>query len=227
MVARRERASLFCARVALDAPCARSRSTSSFRRHVQTPRRLSYRSARPSRSRRPVDPVRTRALKNNMLSLLRPTRESTSSPPTHYRNQEQLDCVATYDVRPSFAPERHWRLRRNGSTYSLESWKSARSVGSQAGEHDTEHRAVPFPSELATLVRDIWLNAILESHYPAFTSVAQMVTTITSVATRDDSLLLRAEVWSPDADLPPALASRRRRPDIQPRSRGFQRRRGA
>ena len=117
--------------------------------------------------------------------------------------EQTLDCVVTYDVRPSFAPERHWCLRRNGSTYSLESWKSGRSVGSQAGAHDTEHRAVPFPSELATLVREIWLNAILESHYPRFYLGGADGDDYYFGATRDDSLLLRAEVWSPDADLPP------------------------
>jgi hypothetical protein len=117
--------------------------------------------------------------------------------------QQTLDCAATFDVRPSFAPERHWRLRRNGSTYSLESWKSARSGGSQAGAHDAEHRTVPFPFELATLVREIWLNAILESHYPRLYLGGADGDDYYFGATRDDSLLLRAEVWSPDADLPP------------------------
>ena len=118
-------------------------------------------------------------------------------------SQQTLDCVVTYDVRPSFAPQRHWCLRRSGATYTLDSWELPPSVGAEAGSHPAEHRTVSFPSEVATLVRQIWLNAILESHYPRFFLAGADGDDYYFGATRDDSLLLRAEVWSPDADLPP------------------------
>src|SRR5205807_2536346 len=45
------------------------------------------------------------------------------TPSALFDSQQTLDCVVTYDVRPSFAPQRHWCLRRSGATYTLDSWE--------------------------------------------------------------------------------------------------------
>lgn len=114
--------------------------------------------------------------------------------------QRSPNCIVTYDVRPAFTRERHWCLQQTGSSYTLDSWESP--AGTDVKE--PEHRTVSLPADVAKMVRDIWLNAILEAHYPRFLLQGADGDTHYFGAMRDDSrLLLRAEAWSPEADFPP------------------------
>jgi len=111
-------------------------------------------------------------------------------------------CVVTFDAFPSFFQDEHWCLLQSGQRYLVKAWKSAGS--SPDGKHaSAEHRQAELPADIVVLVREIWLNAILEAHYPRLYIAGLDGTIFYFGAKRSDSELLGAQAWSPEADSPP------------------------
>jgi hypothetical protein len=105
-----------------------------------------------------------------------------------------LDCVAGYAAAPSFAPPEGWCLTSEKGEYLLESWK---------GEPPVHGKRVPIDNDLAGLIQDIWVNALLDTHYPRADSTGTDGTSdFFHVRTR--GLYLQGQTWSPSGDRPPA-----------------------
>jgi hypothetical protein len=114
------------------------------------------------------------------------------------------DCLASYEVRPSFRPTQQWCLVQDGPRYFISSWESRDADANAATSKGSARLKVELPSDLAILVREIWLNAILEARYPRFLLAGLDGETHYFGAVRYQSReILGAEVWSPTTDLPP------------------------
>jgi hypothetical protein len=88
----------------------------------------------------------------------------TPGPPTVV--SELQGCLASYEVRPSFKPTQQWCLRQDGGRYLLGSLESRDANTIEANE--ASRSEVELPADVAWLIREIWLNAILEAHCPRF-----------------------------------------------------------
>jgi hypothetical protein len=114
------------------------------------------------------------------------------------------DCLASYEVRPSFKPTQQWCLVEDGSAYFISSRESRDADATAATPKDSARLKVELPSDLAILIREIWLNAILEARYPRFPLGGADGEDHYFGAMRYHSReILRAEVWSPSSNLPP------------------------
>ena len=114
------------------------------------------------------------------------------------------DCMVSYEVRRSFEPTQQWCLVQDGARYFIISWESRDTDANAATNKDRARLKVELPSDLVILVREIWLNAILEAHYPRLILAGADGEIHYFGAMRYHSReTLRAEVWSPISDLPP------------------------
>ena len=114
-----------------------------------------------------------------------------------------MTCVAAFEVSPSFRPTRHWCLSRREGGYSLASWETHDPTPAILNV-PPDALSVVIPNDIGALLQDIWLNAILDARYPRFYLAGADGDTYYFGATRaHDQEMLWAEVWSPEADLPP------------------------
>ena len=111
------------------------------------------------------------------------------------------DCAVAYAAEPSFAPSEGWCLTGGKDGYHLKFWKDA---APQQNKHSEATKTVVLvDKQLADLVQEIWINALLDTHYPrAYAGGLDGTTYYFQVRSQD--LDLRGQTWSPSADRPPA-----------------------
>lgn len=116
--------------------------------------------------------------------------------------QEDSDdvCILTYKVVPSFALSSEWCIYPTGSGHVIRVQGAAESPSADA-PHD--YVEVEIPDEIVAVVREVWVNAILEARYPRTVSRG-MDGAVHKFGARIVSCgLCLAETWSPHVDLPP------------------------
>ena len=114
-----------------------------------------------------------------------------------------MECAVAWEVFPSFEATKHWCLIRNSGGYNLNSWET-----DESGTHTTSklnpRLSISVPLDIGDLLKEIWLNAVLESRYSRFYLGGTDGEVYYFGATRArDRDMLWAEVQSPEADLPP------------------------
>jgi hypothetical protein len=115
------------------------------------------------------------------------------------------DCLLTYTVHPSFEASARWCLSSRDGRYTLRSWVSGSPDYSGARGDFGDEVAVDIQDEVAEALQEIWINALLEAHYPRFYPRGTDGTLYYFGAKVDKvGLDLHASTWSPDGDLPPA-----------------------
>jgi len=109
------------------------------------------------------------------------------------------DCAATYTVESSLSPASGWCLTRIKDGYRLEAWTDRCSVANT----QCDSVVVPIDKEIAELMQDIWINALLDTHYPrAYSGGLDGTTYFFQV--HSQGLYLRGQTWSPEGERPPA-----------------------
>jgi hypothetical protein len=111
------------------------------------------------------------------------------------------ECLAGYTAAPSFTPSEGWCLTRGKDGYVLDFWKdppAQQNTHSQGGKG-----TVPVDEDLAVLAQGIWINALLDTHYPSAFSAGLDGTTY-YFHLHAQGLYLRGQTWSPSGERPPA-----------------------
>jgi hypothetical protein len=119
--------------------------------------------------------------------------------PFDFPNIVLADCAATYTVAPSLGTASGWCLTRIKDGYRLEAWTDRCPV---ADTH-CDSVVVPIDKEIAELLQDIWINALLDTHYPRAYSDG-LDGTMYFFQVHSQGLYLRGQTWSPEGERPPA-----------------------
>jgi hypothetical protein len=111
------------------------------------------------------------------------------------------DCAATYTAVPSVTEAEGWCLSRSKDRYRLESWTDHSPQPNTRS--DSQKTIVAIDKDIAELVQDIWVNALLDTHYPrAYSDGLDGTMYFFQVDTQ--GLYLRGQTWSPEGERPPA-----------------------
>jgi hypothetical protein len=114
------------------------------------------------------------------------------------------DCAATYKYEPTFRPTEEWCLARVERRWLIRSTGSPKSNDTGVINPNAKQAEREIGEEVASLVHEIWLNAILEARYSRILVLGADGETHEFGARRYlSAFLLRAEVWSPSHDNPP------------------------
>ena len=119
--------------------------------------------------------------------------------PLDFPNIVLADCAATYTVESPVSTAQGWCLTRVKDGYRLEAWTDRCAV---ANTH-CDSVVVSINKEIAELLQDIWINALLDTHYPRAYSDG-LDGTMYFFQVHDQGLYLRGQAWSPSGERPPA-----------------------
>lgn len=114
------------------------------------------------------------------------------------------DCVAGYEIRPSHERFGGWCLLELEGRWVLRSYVADRALEESPKTLFVANPDVVLDAETAAAIRAVWINAILDSRYPRFSMSGPGGQIHVFRAHRyEDYEPLWAQVWSPEADLPP------------------------
>jgi hypothetical protein len=111
------------------------------------------------------------------------------------------DCLASFRILPSFTPPEGWCLLLTKDGYRVETWKTTQTSGNAPSE--VAEASVPVDKGIADLIQEIWINVLLDTHYPRAYSDG-LDGTYYSFQSRSRGLDMRARTWSPSGERPPA-----------------------
>jgi hypothetical protein len=117
-------------------------------------------------------------------------------------------CVAGFAVNSAFSDSdaQHWCLRisDDSKSYSIVAW-SAPQDGPDGLEYFPPSRpGTSVTPEIAQLIREIWINALLQARFPRFNNIGLDGVSFEFYAKRFISnQMLGGSTWSPYLDLPP------------------------
>jgi hypothetical protein len=117
-------------------------------------------------------------------------------------NQKPPYYIAEFAAHPSFSESYGWRIYRRGQEYVLRSENLPRR---QEGKTPFDARLIELeiPGELASLVYEIWANALLEVRYTRIGHLGLDGTTYTFSTFLRGIGFLNGSTWSPEDNLPP------------------------
>jgi hypothetical protein len=114
------------------------------------------------------------------------------------------DCVAGYEIQPSFEPFGGWCLLESDGRWILRSYVADKALDDGPRFQFVANPDVVLDAATAAAIRAVWLNAILDSRYPRFfMSGLDGDLHVFRARRYKDYEPLWAQVWSPEADLPP------------------------
>ncbi|MGC3980331.1 MAG: hypothetical protein QM808_03640 [Steroidobacteraceae bacterium] len=119
---------------------------------------------------------------------------------------DELDlawCEVSYKADPSFSDTTAWCLQEDAGRYQITSYSASRDDGSDDSKLQKKASA-SISKETATLIQQIWINALLQARYPKSAPLGlDGAYFYFRTLVRPTYLQLFASTYSPGADLPP------------------------